>query len=112
MIWFTSDLHLNHMNILKYEPISRPFDTVEEMNETLIGNWNACVKDDDTVFILGDLCMAIMIPRHAARFLKRNAALKFTIFITYLIKDVILCYVIFLSLMKNSWKWCGETIAK
>ena len=59
MIWFTSDLHLNHMNILKYEPISRPFDTVEEMNETLIGNWNACVKDDDTVFILGDLCMGI-----------------------------------------------------
>lgn len=56
-IWITSDLHFNHQNILKYEPASRPFETVEEMNETLINNWNSYVNDEDTVFILGDLCM-------------------------------------------------------
>lgn len=57
MIWFTSDLHFNHTNILKYEPISRPFETIEEMNEVLIENWNRHVNEEDTVYVLGDLCM-------------------------------------------------------
>ena len=57
MIWFTSDLHFNHLNILKYEPNSRPFETVDEMNEVLIKNWNDRVKSEDTVFVLGDLSM-------------------------------------------------------
>lgn len=57
MYYVTSDLHLNHANIIKYEPVSRPFSSVEEMNETIIRNWNNKVKDEDTVFILGDLCM-------------------------------------------------------
>ena len=57
MYYATSDLHLNHVNVIKYEPISRPFETVEEMNETIINNWNSVVKEEDTVFILGDLCM-------------------------------------------------------
>ncbi len=33
----------------------RPFETVEEMNETLIRNFNSCVKKNDTVYILGDI---------------------------------------------------------
>lgn len=57
MIYFTSDLHLNHTNILKYEPISRPFATVEEMNEAIISNWNSVVTPEDTVYVLGDLAM-------------------------------------------------------
>lgn len=57
MIWLTSDLHFNHQNILKYEPVSRPFDTVEEMNEALIKNWNDRVHSEDTVYVLGDLSM-------------------------------------------------------
>lgn len=57
MIWLTSDLHFNHANILKYEPESRPFETLEEMNETLIRNWNERVKPEDTVYVLGDLIM-------------------------------------------------------
>lgn len=57
MIWFTSDLHFNHQNILKYEPVSRPFETVEEMNEVLIKNWNDRVHSKDTVYVLGDLSM-------------------------------------------------------
>ena len=57
MIWFTSDLHFNHQNILKYEPVSRPFETVEEMNEVLIKNWNDRVHSEDTVYVLGDLSM-------------------------------------------------------
>lgn len=34
----------------------RPFATVEEMDRTLIENWNARVTDDDQVYILGDFC--------------------------------------------------------
>ena len=57
MIWMTSDLHFNHENILKYEPVSRPFTTVEEMNEVLIQNWNSKIGPGDIVYVLGDLCM-------------------------------------------------------
>lgn len=52
-VWFTSDLHFWHKNICKY--CNRPFDTVEEMNQALVDNWNSVVKKDDTVFVLGDL---------------------------------------------------------
>ena len=57
MIYLTSDLHFNHVNILKYEPVSRPFETLEEMNEKIISNWNAVVKPEDTVYVLGDMAM-------------------------------------------------------
>ena len=55
-IWFTSDLHFYHRNIMNY--CSRPWKTVEEMNEALINNWNSVVKDDDIVFNLGDFAFA------------------------------------------------------
>ena len=50
--WFTSDTHFSHTNIIRYT--GRPFETVEEMNQKLIENWNACITSDDTVFFLGD----------------------------------------------------------
>ncbi|MCP4648771.1 MAG: hypothetical protein GY853_01645 [PVC group bacterium] len=52
--WFTSDLHLGHENIIEY--CKRPFKDGEHMDKTLIRNWNERVKDDDTVFHLGDFC--------------------------------------------------------
>lgn len=54
-IFFTSDTHWNHTNIIKY--CNRPYETVEEMNEGLINNWNSQVKSNDLVFFLGDLLM-------------------------------------------------------
>ena len=53
-VFFTSDTHFFHKNILKY--CGRPFGSVEEMNETLIDNWNRKVGKDDVVFHLGDFC--------------------------------------------------------
>lgn len=53
--WFTSDFHLNHVNILKYS--NRPFKTISEMNEAIINNWNNCVKDNDDAYFLGDFML-------------------------------------------------------
>jgi calcineurin-like phosphoesterase family protein len=52
-IWFTSDTHYYHANILKFT--KRPFTSVEEMNQAFI-DWNhANIKDEDTLYNLGDL---------------------------------------------------------
>lgn len=52
-IFYTSDHHFNHGNILEYA--DRPFSSVEEMNEVLISNYNSVVADGDLVFFLGDI---------------------------------------------------------
>lgn len=52
MLFFTSDYHFNHANIIKY--CHRPFSSVEEMNETIIHRHNERVKDTDTVIDVGD----------------------------------------------------------
>ncbi len=53
-IWFTSDIHLGHTNIIKY--CSRPFKSIGEMDEVLINNWNSVVGQNDKVYFLGDFC--------------------------------------------------------
>jgi calcineurin-like phosphoesterase family protein len=52
-VYIWSDLHLWHKNIIKYE--NRPFSSVEEMNDTIIKNWNEIVKPEDTIINLGDV---------------------------------------------------------
>lgn len=51
-LFFTSDTHFNHTNILKY--CYRPFETIEDHDETIIRNWNSVVPEDGVVFHLGD----------------------------------------------------------
>ena len=50
-IFLTSDLWFYRHNAMTL--FGRPFADVNEMNETLIENWNCAVGDDDTVFVLG-----------------------------------------------------------
>ena len=61
-IWFISDTHFDHANMLNFTrqdgtPL-RPFTSVETMNETMIERWNAVVKPSDHVYHLGDVTMA------------------------------------------------------
>jgi calcineurin-like phosphoesterase family protein len=53
MTWFTADWHYNHENIIKY--CNRPFDTLKDMNETILNNYNSLVNPSETTYFLGDL---------------------------------------------------------
>lgn len=50
--FFIADTHFGDKNIIVYQ--NRPFKNINEMDITLIDNWNSVVSDNDTVFLLGD----------------------------------------------------------
>jgi calcineurin-like phosphoesterase family protein len=52
MIFFTSDQHFGHNNIIKY--CKRPFNNINHMHEEIIRKWNSKVSPDDCVYVLGD----------------------------------------------------------
>lgn len=52
MIYFTSDTHFGHSSVIDF--CKRPFKNRYEMDETLIRYWNYMVKENDTVYHLGD----------------------------------------------------------
>jgi calcineurin-like phosphoesterase family protein len=54
-VWFSSDHHFGHKNILSY--CARPFDSVEKMNAGLVERWNDVVDPADDVYYLGDFAL-------------------------------------------------------
>jgi calcineurin-like phosphoesterase family protein len=52
-IWFSSDWHLGHVNVLKYD--KRPFKNIQEHDETIIKNYHQLVSPEDDFYFLGDL---------------------------------------------------------
>lgn len=52
-IFFTSDLHIGLKHIIALD--KSHFNSVEEMEETIISNWNKKVSANDLVYIIGDL---------------------------------------------------------
>ena len=60
MIYFTSDLHFGHTNIIMHS--KRPFLGVTEMNDGLIERYNSVVTNKDDVYILGDVAFCDPTP--------------------------------------------------
>lgn len=62
-IWFTSDTHFGHKNIVrgcsewKNKTSCRPFDTLKDHDNTIIDNINKYVKRNDILYHLGDFSM-------------------------------------------------------
>lgn len=54
-IFFSSDHHFSHRNIIKY--CERPFDTTTDMDIHMVEEWNKVVKPNDTVYYIGDFMM-------------------------------------------------------
>ena len=54
-VWFTSDFHFGHFNIIRYS--DRPFVSSREMDDVIAERVNACVKPNDILYFLGDFCM-------------------------------------------------------
>lgn len=55
MIYFSSDHHFDHKNIISYT--DRPFSGVNEMNEIMVQRWNTVVTDNDEIYCLGDFSL-------------------------------------------------------
>lgn len=66
-IYLSSDLHFSHKNIVRGvtnwrtpegeipTKSTRDFNTIEQMNETLVSNINSVVGQEDTFIVLGDI---------------------------------------------------------
>ena len=55
MIWWTSDPHFRHNNVIRF--CDRPFANTDEMDAKLVENYNKYVKEDDTLIFVGDISL-------------------------------------------------------
>ena len=58
-VYFISDLHFGHKNIMNFAGAYRDGDDYIENMHTLIANWNGRVLKRDLVYVLGDVCMNV-----------------------------------------------------
>jgi len=54
--WIISDTHFGHRKII--EMCNRPFQNLEEMEKTIIKNWNNRIQDGHDVIIAGDFSLS------------------------------------------------------
>ena len=52
-MYFIADPHFGHENII--EMSGRPYYNIQEMNFDMIQKWNRKIKNNDTVYVLGDM---------------------------------------------------------
>jgi calcineurin-like phosphoesterase family protein len=60
MIFFTADTHFGHKNLI--DKGLRQFNSVSEMDEFIISNWNKVIEPKDEVYHLGDFCWIPKVP--------------------------------------------------
>ena len=60
MKYFTADTHFNHRGILE-QYRSHKWNSVDEMNQGMIDNWNEVVERGDLVYHLGDFAIGSKI---------------------------------------------------
>jgi calcineurin-like phosphoesterase family protein len=65
--FFTADTHFGHANVIRFD--SRPFDSIEDHDDALVGSWNSVVGPDDDVWHLGDFSFRNRM--HVDRYLER-----------------------------------------
>jgi calcineurin-like phosphoesterase family protein len=53
--FFTSDTHFDDPYSIEY--FNRPFKNADEMNRVMVEKWNGVVRDEDTVYHLGDFTL-------------------------------------------------------
>lgn len=79
-IWWTSDLHLRHRNIIGF--CNRPFTTpdgqpdVDRMDRMLAASWDARVAPGDRVYVLGDVSFDA---EHAREWMMARPGQKFLV---------------------------------
>lgn len=54
MNFYTADLHFDYEQIIK--TANRPFANTEQMDKTIVKNFNEVLNKDDVLIILGDVC--------------------------------------------------------
>ena len=74
-VFFISDLHLGHKNILRYANGLRHGNNIEEHNQWLVTQWNSVVKPSDAVYVLGDVAFG----HQNLEYLKKMNGQKFLI---------------------------------
>ena len=52
-IYFSSDLHIGHANVIKYS--NRPFRDVDHMYRVLVNNFNSTISKNGVCYFLGDM---------------------------------------------------------
>lgn len=89
---YVSDLHFGHENVIAFD--NRPFETIEEMDRSLIEFWNQKVQKEDNVYIVGDFAYRnkkpeewylkqlkghkhLIIGNHDTRLLKNDTAMAY-----------------------------------
>ena len=83
MEWFISDPHYGHVNICRGTSSwsdktgCRDFSSIEEMNDAIVNSINKYVKEEDTLYILGDVSFGGIdnIPKFIERIICDNIIL-------------------------------------
>ena len=126
-VWFSSDLHMYHANIVKFCKETRGgFECAEDMTNALVESFNSVVKPEDTLYVLGDVSFGglekvknsarrlngykiLTLGNHDHHFKRRpEVAEQFNEVYTYLEKKVCGQFICMMHYPIADWAWCAD----